>query len=159
MRWIACCLLVGVAGLVASTMLVKHFASKPSDPNLAEIGISTNLEDLAAPAEPEASGNLNSVPESLSDSFQATRIRNVEMREGSAVSSPMVDSELKPASFIDPQAAHLDNSAYQWMPLCRDSDGTISRGRHALESTNPLMPRCDDQARPISTPLGNSRPN
>jgi hypothetical protein len=148
-----------VAGLGISTMLVKHFASKPSDPNLAEIGISSNLEELAAPAEPEASGNPNSVPESLAGSFKGTRIRNLEMGEGSAVSSPLIDSELKPASFIDPQAAHLDNSAYQWMPLCRDTDGAVSRGRHALESTNDLMPRCDDQARPTTTPSGNIRPN
>lgn len=155
MRWIACCLLAGVVGLAISTMLVKHFASKPSDPNLAEIGISTNLEELAAPAEPEASSNLMPVPSSLSSSLQATRLPNFETRAGSAFASPLIDSELKPASFIDPQAAHLDNSAYQWMPLCRDTDGTISRGRHALESTNALMPRCDDQTRPSAT----SKPN
>jgi hypothetical protein len=43
MRWIACCLIAAVVGLGLSGILIKHFASKPSDPNLAELGLSDNL--------------------------------------------------------------------------------------------------------------------
>jgi len=53
MRWIACCVLAAGIGLTVSMTLIHKFGSKPTSPNLAEIGLSDNLDQLEAPAEPE----------------------------------------------------------------------------------------------------------
>jgi hypothetical protein len=146
MRWIAGCVMAGVVCFGLVTLLVKNYASQPSDPNLAEMGISTTVEDLVAPKEPEA----------ISDFCSRVNAGGPEVENfGSGLTNPPVDSEVKPASFIDPNAAaHLDNTSYRWMPLCRDSEPAGLEGRtlRGKLSGSELMPRCDDDARPLSLP-------
>lgn len=152
MRWIAACMLAFVVGLGVCVLLIKHFASKPSDPNLAELGIITSVEEIAAPAEPEEIRDF------------CSRINApIPDLEGfaSGLTNTPVDSEVKPASFIDPNAAaQLDSSAYRWMPLCRDSepvglDGRVVRGKL---SDSELMPRCKDDGRPLPLPQFTTKP-
>jgi hypothetical protein len=150
MRWIAGCLLAGVVALGGTTLLVKHFSSKPSDPNLAELGISSSVEELVAPSEPEATTEPRSSP-LVAGQVHFSETIQAEVR---SLSNPPIDQDVKPASFIDlSAAAQLDDSAYRWMPLCRD-DETIQRDRASKGTlfSSELMPRCDDDARPLPLP-------
>ena len=53
MRWIACCVLAAGVGLAISTLMIRHFGGKPSNPNLVELGLTDDLNELAAPSDPE----------------------------------------------------------------------------------------------------------
>jgi hypothetical protein len=117
MRRIASSLLVvGVALALGLVVLVKQFVAKPADANLAEIGLSNDPDQLAAPAEPAPLTEPSRVAAPEVINLLAT-----PMNTAGKQSAGLSDSSLLPASFIDTAgAAALDNSAYRWMPLCRE---------------------------------------
>ncbi len=144
MRWIACCLLTGAVGLGISAVLVKHFASKPSDPNLAQLGLDNDLDELAAPDDPEP------VTESNPLVFTAPLTDWRPMPPPSLDQKPpkpSVDQGLKQASYIDSAGAiELENITHQWMPLCPEPGSELARAGldHGATSVSDRMPRCDE---------------
>jgi hypothetical protein len=157
MRWIACCLLVAVVGLGFSTLLVKQFASKPSDPNLAELGLASNLDELAAPDEPEPGSPPSALPNLVSTAGVDIENAKADLPTSSGGISPKppIDPDLKPASYIDTDAANeLDKSTPRWMPLCRDLDSgsTLIPYAHEASCAVDRMPRCDEPNPPQPGP-------
>jgi hypothetical protein len=147
MRWIACCLMAVCFGLGVSALLLKHFASRPSDPNLTELGLTGNLDQLAAPGEPQpaAQSGANSSPTQAN-----TEVINLFARPLNPANRPpaaSTDQELLPSAYFDSAGAvELENHAYQWMPLCRElADGpTQTSSRQDAVQAQERMPRCDE---------------
>jgi hypothetical protein len=159
MRWIACCVLAGIVGLGVSTMLVKHLVSKPSDPNLAELGLASSLDELSAPEEPEPvrrSSEMDSRPWVTERTVEKYVYGEAQAHSGPIMPpTPPIDQGLKQASFIDTAgAAELENIGRQWMPLCPEPDSELARSSSRRESATTMdrMPRCDEP-RPGLLPL------
>jgi hypothetical protein len=150
MRWIACCVLAAGIGLGLSMMLIRHFASQPSDPNLAELGLSDNLDLLTAPDEPEP------IPPAV-ESAMATLLppQELETRPSPSASLPkltetQVEPMLLPVTFLDSAGTQaLDDTAHRWMPRCQEPEGKsapvnkTNAGRQA-----DRMPSCEEVVKP-----------
>ncbi len=128
MRWIAASLLAVSMALAMGFLLANRFLVKHSDPNLAELGLSSDPAQVAAPDEPEPAASLPSG----------------DVRPAVLFTPPAkLDPNLVPATYMDTAgAANLDNTAYRWMPLCRD--GAVTDPGNNRSSDH--MPRCDDSS-------------
>jgi hypothetical protein len=157
MRWIACCLLAGAVGLGISGMLVKHFGSKPSDPNLAQLGLDNNPEELVAPGEPEPVDPP--MPAPFIAPMGAYRPMTVPSLD-QELPKPSFDQGLKQASYIDSAGAiELENITRQWMPLCPEPGSELARAGSDQRSSSVLdrMPRCDEPTS-LQLPSGEEKP-
>ena len=149
MRWIACCALTAVVGLGLSMTLIRHFASKPTDPNLAELGLSANLDQLTAPEEPEAvpamvqSGCMTLLPPQEIDLLANPSTKPMEPSE------PRAEPHFLSVAFIDNAGVvALDDSARRWMPLCQEPEHQRSSTTDKHPSLDAdRMPLCDEPKR------------
>ncbi len=156
MRWIACCVLVAGIGLAVSMTLIHKFGSKPTNPNLAEIGLSENLDQLAAPAEPEPvpsavqSASAALLPPEPIDVLASSRAdipRLTEVR---------VEPSLMPVSYIDKAGTQaLDDTAHRYMPRCEHLElKSLAAGPPDATPQTDHMPACDE---PVTVPVKEKR--
>ena len=162
MRRIAYCLVAAGVVLSGSLTLMKHFASKPTDPNLAELGLADNVETLTAPDDPTPATQASTDSSLVPNSSEVIDLYAKPLAPVASPSAAPADPEVKLASFIDtPGAAELARPpAFQWMPLCRDPE--IGASRHPSEKESPTsldrMPRCDEHEWPQSS-TGENKPH
>jgi hypothetical protein len=150
MRRIACCVLAAGIGLGLSMMLIRHFASKPSDPNLAELGLSDNLDLLSAPDEPEP------IPATtLSAGAMLLPPQEPDTRPSPSASLPkltetQVEPMLLPVTFLDAAGTQaLDDTAHRWMPRCQEPEGKsapVNRTNASRQADR--MPSCEELVKP-----------
>lgn len=121
---------VGIA-LAVGFLIAKHMFSPHSNLNLAELGLSSDPQQIVAPDDPEPVAATDSGP-SASD-FMETINGKV----------PQLEPNLLPASFVETAGvAALDGAAYRWMPLCGEQTGSDRSKFRAPDH----MPRCDDSS-------------
>ena len=108
---------VGIA-LAASLFLAKYLLIKPSDPNLAELGLSSDPQQITAPDDPEPAPATDiGLPANPSIGLLQTTLFQTGEKPPA-----QLEPGLLPASFIDTAGiAALDSTAYRWMPLCGES--------------------------------------
>jgi hypothetical protein len=153
MRWIACCVLAAGVGFGASTMLLKHFGSKPSEPNLVELGLSNDLSELAAPGDPEPVVQRDSNSGKGSPNDELIDLLSKPLVAADKPTAAASDPELKPTSFVDAAGiVELDNLAHQWMPLCCEPEsGPTGISVLGREPASERMPRCEETPLPRPT--------
>jgi hypothetical protein len=134
MRRIAISLSAVSMALAIGFLLANRFLIKHSDPNLAELGLSSDPQQIAAPEDPEPASSTDAghSADHSSDLFETINGK-----------IPQLEPNLLPASFVDTAGiTGLDGSAYRWMPLCGEAAGS---GPGKIRSSDH-MPRCDDSS-------------
>ena len=128
---------VGIA-LAVGFLIAKHFLLQHSDLNLAELGLSSDPQQIMAPEEPEPASATDSGSANPSiDLLQTTWLQNGDKP------SAQLEPGLLPASFVDTAGiAALDSTPYRWMPLCGEPTGSEP---DKIRSSDH-MPRCDDSS-------------
>jgi hypothetical protein len=149
MRWIAY-FLCAAGLLVAVTLpILHHLSGNASDPGLAELGISDDLEQLAAPEDPEPAATSGVSP---TGSVLVSETPTLPMGNAPAPNPPSGLSPVAGSRNLTP-----DRDAYRLMPPCQDSDAsrTLAFTARAEQATD-RMPRCDESAgAPRLTPAKN----
>ena len=156
MRWTACCVLAVGLGVGIGAVMTGHFASKQSDPHLAELGLAENLDELAAPGDPEPAHGNGPIAGSATPSNDVIDLFAKPLNPAVGDTTTTIDSDIKPTSYLDTAGViELDNLAHQWMPLCDESASGPNAPRSDSRDTGPeRMPRCEESLspRPLERP-------
>ena len=126
-------------------MLIGHFGSKPSNPNLVELGLANDLDELAAPGDPEPAVQKAPIASQGEPTSETIDLFAMPMNPAGGQPTAKIDSDIKPTSYLDTAGViELDNPAHQWMPFCHEAEsGPIGSLAQDHESTPDRMPRCE----------------